>query len=99
METLNKIDVLKDTITDTAQMDLLLGKLLEITLNDYRHRLERYERDLSVFEKRYGMKSSVFYQRFETGELSDAMDFFEWAGLFKLRQNAYEKIQRLESAL
>jgi hypothetical protein len=31
METLNKIDVLKDTITDLAQMDLLLEKLLEIT--------------------------------------------------------------------
>ncbi len=99
MEALSKLDVLKDTITDTAQMDLVLGKLLEITLSDYRHRLARYERDLGEFEQRYVMKSSVFYQRFEAGELGDAMDFFEWAGLYKLRQDAQEKIRRLESAL
>jgi hypothetical protein len=99
MEALSKLDVLKDTITDTAQMDLVLGKLLEITFSDYRHRLERYERDLGEFEQRYSMKSPVFYQRFEAGELGDAMDFFDWAGLYKLRQDAQEKVRRLESAL
>lgn len=99
MEALNKLDVLKDTITDTAQLDLVLGKLLEITLSDYQRRLERYDRDLGEFEQRYGMTSPVFYQRFEAGELGDAMGFFEWAGLYTLRQDAYEKIRRLESAL
>jgi len=32
-------------------------------------------------------------------ELGDAMDFFEWAGLYELRQDILEKIRRLESGL
>ena len=96
---LDKLDVLKDIVIDTAQMDLLLGKLLEITLSDYRHRLERYQKDLEEFEQRFAMKSPVFYKNFEAGELGDKMDYFEWAGLYKLCQDAQEKIRRLESAL
>ena len=45
------------------------------------------------------MDSNTFYERFEAGEMGDAMDFFEWAGLYQLRQDILEKIHRLESAL
>jgi hypothetical protein len=62
-------------------------------------RLERHERDLGEFERRYSMDSAEFYRRFEDGELGDAMDFFEWAGMYELRQDILEKIKRLESAL
>ena len=60
---------------------------------------ERYEHDLYAFETQYDMDSATFYQRFEAGELGDAMDFFEWAGLCELRQDLLEKIQRVESAV
>ena len=42
------------------------------------------------------MESATFYRRFEAGELGDAMDFFEWAGLYELREDIVKKIQRLE---
>ena len=45
------------------------------------------------------MDSATFYRRFEAGELGDAMDFFEWAGLYELRQDLLEKIRRVETAL
>jgi hypothetical protein len=45
------------------------------------------------------MESATFYRRFEAGELGDAMDFFEWAGLYELYQDIIEKIRRLEPAL
>lgn len=96
---LNKLEVLKNAYSDEAELDRVLGKLLDVALSRYRLRLERYERDLRDFEQRYGMESSSFYQRFETGELGDAMDFFEWAGLYELRQDILEKIRRLELAL
>ena len=44
------------------------------------------------------MESATFYRRFEAGELGDAMDFFEWASLYELRQDIIKKIQRLEMA-
>jgi len=98
MDTLYKLEVLKDTYSDEAELDLILGKLLDISLSQHRLRLERYERDLREFERRYGMESARFYRRFEAGELGDAMDFFEWAGLYELRQDIMRKIQRLEMA-
>ena len=98
MDALYKLDVLKDTYSDEAELDLILGKLLEASLSHHRLRLERYERDLWAFEQRYGMESTAFYQRFEAGELGDSMDFFEWAGLCELRADILQKIQRLERA-
>jgi hypothetical protein len=98
MNPLHKLEVLKDTYPDKAELDLVVGKLLEVALNQHRLRLERYERDLRDFEKRYGMESETFYRRFEAGELGDAMDFFEWAGLYELRRDIIERIQRLEMA-
>jgi len=99
MDGLKKLEILKDTYPDEAELEQVLGKLLDVALSQYRLRLERYERDLREFERRYGMESATCYRRFEAGELGDAMDFFEWAGLYELRQNILEKIQRLESAL
>lgn len=96
MDTLYKLQVLQDTYSDKAELGLILGKLLDVSLSQHRLRLERYERDLREFEERYGMESATFYRRFEAGELGDAMDFFEWAGLYELREDIMKKIQRLE---
>ncbi len=64
-------------------------EVLDVSLSQHRLRLERYERDLREFEERYSMESATFYRRFEAGELGDAMDFFEWAGLYELREDIY----------
>jgi hypothetical protein len=99
MGTLHKLEVLKNACFDDPELDQVLGKLLDITIGRHQQRLARYECDLREFESRYGMDSATFYRRFEAGELGDAMDFFEWAGLYELRQDLVEKIQRLESVL
>jgi hypothetical protein len=76
---------------------LMLEKLLWITLSRQRARLERYDCDLRAFEDRYHLDSATFTQQFEAGKLGDAMDFFEWMGLYTLRQDLVRKIQQLES--
>jgi hypothetical protein len=98
-ETMRKLEALREAYTDEGELGVVLGKLLDAVLSQFRLRLERYERDLREFETRYGMKTEAFYQRFEAGELGDSMDFFEWAGLYELRQDLIQKIQRLELAL
>ncbi len=77
----------------------MLGKLFDVTLSRHRQRLKRYEHDFADFENRYQMDSDTFYKRFEAGKLGDAMDFFEWAGLYELRRDLLEKIKFLESVL
>lgn len=97
--TLNKLEALKDAYPDEKELESVLGKILDTALNRHRLRLERYKRDLLEFEQRYGMESSAFYQRFEAGQLGDAMDFFEWAGVYELREDLLNKIRRMEEAL
>ena len=99
MDTLHKLEILRDTFSDEAELDLILEKLLDAALGEYRLKLKRYERDLREFEARYGMESAEFHPRFETGDLGDSMDFFEWAGVYELREDIQEKLRRLEQAL
>lgn len=95
----HSLEAIKDACANTVELEPVLVKLLDIILGQHRLRLERYERDLGDFERQYGMESSTFYRRFEAGELGDAADFFEWAGLYELWQDLVEKIHRLELAL
>lgn len=97
--TLNKLEVLKQAYPDEKELESVLGKLLNTALNHHRLRLERYQRDLLEFEHRYGMESAAFYDRFKAGQLGDAMDFFEWAGVYELREDLLDKIRRMEEAL
>ena len=99
MNTPQKLEVLKDVYRDERSLDRVLAKLLEAVLSDYQLRLHRYELALREFESRYEMDSKKFYTRFEAGKLGDAMDFFEWAGLYELHQDLLSKMRRLEQVL
>lgn len=93
-----KLDLLKEVVADESDLNLVLDKLLNVISEQHRSLFNRYQVDLQDFEARYGIPSVEFYQKFERGELGDAMDFFEWAGLFELQQDLLEKINRLETA-
>jgi len=99
MNAAEKLEVLKTVYPDEAALDRLLAKVLETVLAEYRSRLQRYDQALRGFETRYAMDSDTFRQRFQGGELGDAMDFFEWAGLYDLRQDLLTKIACLETAV
>ncbi len=98
-KTMNKLEALKEAYADEPELERVLGKLLDAALSQHRLRLERFERDLMKFEQRYGMKSSEFYNRFKSGDLGDAMDFFEWLGIYELYGELLKKIRRMEAAL
>ena len=72
--------------------------LQDVSLSQHRMRLARYDSELGQFEQQHGMASAEFYRRFEAGEAGDAMHFFEWAGLYELREDILKKIERLEMA-
>lgn len=52
----------------------------------------RLEANLLAFEKQYAMSSTDFYERFENGELGDAMDFIEWAATIEMLDNLNKRI-------
>ena len=96
MDTQQKLEVFREACADNVELDLVIEKLLDLARSQQHLRLARYERDLREFEQRYSMDAATFYRRFEAGELGDAMDFCEWAGLYELHQDLLAKVQRLE---
>lgn len=92
----SKLAVLREAALDDESFERVLGRLIDATLSMHQGRLRRFEQDLHEFEARYGMESQQFYDRFAAGELGDAMDFFEWAGLFELCRDLRARVRRLE---
>jgi len=98
MSVSQKFEILQESFLDSSEFDQILDKLFDVVVSQYRNRLKRYERDLREFEKQYQIDSMKFYKRFEGGEMGDAMDFFEWAGLYELYQALQGKINQMETA-
>jgi hypothetical protein len=93
-----KLDLLQEVMAEDENLSRVIDKLLKVFLEQHQARLDRYSAELEQFETRYGMSSAEFYQKFEHGQLGDAIDFFEWAGLFELQQELLKKVERLETA-
>ncbi len=99
MNATTKLQLLQDIYPDSKELDQILEKLLTVALDEHQQRLQRYNRDIRAFEAKYEMESDSFYHRFESGELGDAADFFEWSGLIELRQELRDRISQTENAL
>jgi len=91
-----KLNLLYDIAEDRIFLNSILDKLLSLVREQYKNRLKRYEADLKNFETRYGISSDVFYEKFETGKMGDATDFFEWSGIIDLQRDLLNKLKRLE---
>ncbi len=79
-------------------IETTLNKLLSREFNRMVELKARLSNELLGFEKHYNMESSIFYQRFEAGELGDAMDFIEWAATVEMLTNVNQRLELLEMA-
>ena len=61
-------------------------------MNGYYQKLAIYNLDIDKFEKEYQLASEQFLEQFNSGNLGDEMDFFEWFGLCELRKDILQKI-------
>ncbi|MCQ1535872.1 hypothetical protein FTO70_09310 [Methanosarcina sp. KYL-1] len=43
-----------------------------------KYKIKKYSGICEDFEKKYGMGSDLFMEKFESGELGDDEDFFDW---------------------
>ncbi len=96
--TVQKMEALSAACESEAEFDMMLDKIVDVRLSRYRSRLERYERELNELERKHDMDSEEFQRRFESGELGDDMEYFEWNGMIELRNDLVQKMRRLEVA-
>ncbi len=60
-----------------------------------KHKKSRYVNICSGFENKYGMNSDIFMEKFESGQLDDRDDFFDWYAAKKGLDNWSKKLQIL----
>ncbi len=97
-ETMEKIKALEKFLSkhgDDGYISNTLTKMLEYKIQQYDQDIAVLQEDLREFEKRYAMTSAEFFAKFQKGSLGDEMDFIEWAALYQMRQNLFEKKEEL----
>ncbi len=99
MNILEKLELLSENCSDNTELERIIGQLLNVILTRHRQKLATYNLDIDKFEKKYELTSEEFVEQFNSGNLGDEMDFFEWFGLCELRKDILTKIHKLEQAL
>jgi hypothetical protein len=72
-----------------------INKIISFQIAKYQRAIRQIQHELKPFEEKYQMASEECYKRFNTGELGDDGDFFEWIGLWEnilLYQSRIEKL-------
>ncbi len=83
----------KETMKD-AVVRTLRSKIEEIN-----QKLIDANENMRYFEKKYGMKTEEFCEKFLAGELGDDMDFFEWKALKEIYNELNEERRMLLEAI
>jgi hypothetical protein len=95
---MKKVDILL-SFGATHELNNSLNKLIFFQIAKYRNHINQIDHELKSFETRYKMSSEEFFNKFESGLLGDAADFFEWAGLYENSLLYKKRIQSLETVL
>jgi hypothetical protein len=93
-----KIDILL-SFGAGEELDTSLNKLIVFQIAKYRSNINQIGQDLNEFERKYRMSSEKFFHKFESGNMGDDADFFEWASLYENVILYSQRIKSLESAL
>jgi hypothetical protein len=92
----SKVRLIESVAPDSLLVSATLDKLIGLIADDYRHRLAEYQRTLATFEQQHGMTTAEFQRRFDSGELGDAPEWFDWDGYAALAVEAQKKLTELE---
>jgi uncharacterized protein YukE len=76
-------------------MERTLAKLLRQEADACQVQLRQLQADLREFEQKYQRSSAEFYQQFQAGQTSDAMDYVEWASLIQMADNITKRLRLL----
>lgn len=87
----NVLEKLHKANVDQEFIGLTLQKLLErerFVIQDY---ITACQREMKKFEKKYGMNSDDFIDKFNKGKLDDRNEFIKWFSL----KDGYERLRKL----
>ncbi len=74
----------------------LLTRILNIEYRRLQLELRMVEEKVRRFEKKYGMSSSEFLERYSRGELGDEEEFMGWYGELKFLERIHRELEELK---
>jgi hypothetical protein len=77
-------------------LDNALQKIISHQLARDQADLQVLQRDLAELERKYGISSEEFYERFQAGQISDEADFMEWNVLYKMASKLRNRLGILQ---
>ncbi len=90
--------IINNSIVDSV-IETTINKLLVREFEKISDIKERLLNDITQFENQYSLKSALFYNKYEKGELGDSIDFVEWASTIEMLNNIEKQYQLLESSI
>lgn len=69
---------METTLTMQSEAVPVIKSCLDMKRKALEHGLRRYQDRLTAFEKQFQMTSEQFAAKFNSGELGDGADWFEW---------------------
>ncbi len=90
MAVMSDVDVSEENI-DVVRESVLREKQV------VKRKAEMYEERVKDFEDKHGMTSEKFLEKFESGELGDDKEWFEWKADFQALQHLKDRLEKLEN--
>lgn len=93
-----KIHLIEQLSTSSAATSQLLDKVIDFLVEKDRKKLDKFREKLTALEQQYGMSTAEFQRRFDSGELGDAPQWFDWNGFATLAASLAEKLAAGDAA-
>ena len=94
-ERLDRLAQLERMGLTSSLVAVTIDKLYDHEITEARNKLASFEAELAEFETQYEMPSAEFFQRFQSGQMGDEMDFFDWSALVQMINNLRRRLDLL----
>ena len=98
-QVLNNLQKLYATGFQDAFLDNALNKIVERQIERDESDLARIRADLAQFERDYEMSSADFWHLYQTGQMTDTVDNFEWNVLCKAQERIEKRLAILRGSI
>ena len=74
----------------------LFNSILDYKIRELKRGIQNIEIDFSFYEKKYGISTQVFYEKFSKGEFHEHNDdYFKWSGEYEIWQEFNSELKKI----
>lgn len=98
LQTANRFGKLVELYKDGQVSEITaqtIGKLIDYEINQAKANLEATEKDLSAYEKRFGILTKEFFKKYQAGKIDDSAESVEWASLAQMAERLRQRLEFL----